>query len=50
MQLFLIHSFDFLIPPTGQVNFLRETKFFVTRVEKIKGTEYHNFYMNELEQ
>ena len=32
-----------------QVNFLRGTKFFVTNVEVIKGTEYYLFYMEELE-
>jgi len=31
-----------------QVNFLRGTKFLVTDVNAILGTEYHVFYMNEL--
>ena len=31
-----------------QVNFLRGTKFLVTKIEIIEGTEYHIFYMNEL--
>ena len=33
-----------------QVNFLRGTKFLVTKVEKIEDTDYHRFYMNELSQ
>ena len=33
-----------------QVNFLRGTKFLVTAIKDISGTEYHEFYMKELEQ
>ena len=31
-----------------QVNFLRGTKFLVTNIKEISGTEYHEFYMEEL--
>ena len=33
-----------------QINFLRGTKFLVTAIKDIFGTEYHEFYMEELEQ
>ena len=32
----------------AQVNYLRGTRFHVTKVEEIVGTEYHLFYMDEL--
>ena len=33
-----------------QINFLRGTKFLVTAIKDVSGTEYHEFYMEELEQ
>ena len=32
-----------------QINFLRGTKFLVTKIKEIAGTEYHEFFMDELE-
>ena len=32
-----------------QVNFLRGNKFYVTGIEKITGTPFHRFYMNEID-
>ena len=37
-------------PYEKQVNFLRGTRFLVTDIKKIKGTEYHEFYLTELEK
>lgn len=33
-----------------QVNFLRGTKFLVSNIKEIPGTDYHEFYMKESEQ
>lgn len=32
-----------------QINFLRGTKFLVTEIKEIAGTEYHEYFMDELE-